>query len=317
MQKKSNEIFVKTSHQVDNLMKFVSFISGFDFANLRALAICGIIGFTFDDGSGDVASHAKNMDRCWAHLVTDFEVKGHRFWICFNRWAWCSVFKRRVLMYSPTSSSLWRGSDGKRLSWNILCSSGILLATSGVFAAYMMTGRNWSSDNLLAGKCRIQPCTREFWSKCARLGGRDSSTTPRITFGPFTHHGYQCCEPLCSNSVMPVSNMVMATRSNWVLQTFARFFEKFDLFVDILALYPDSTHHVEHNILHNVWGLGALLRDWNEVLRLCIKKELWNLFNALVSPSPSWDWALVKTPLQVFNVFHCFFIWSTFKIAFI
>ena len=98
--------------------------------------------------------------------------------------------------------------------------------------------------NLLAGKCRIQPCTREFWSKCARLGGRDSSTTPRITFGPFTHHGYQCCEPLCSNSVMPVSNMVMATRSNWVLQTFARFFEKFDLFVDILALYPDSTHHV-------------------------------------------------------------------------
>lgn len=146
----------------------------------------------------------------------------------------------------------------------------------------------------------------EFWSKCARLGGRDSSATPRITFGPFTHHGYQCCEPLCSNSVMPVSNMVMATRSNWVLQTFARFFEKFDLFVDILALYPDSTH-VEHNILHNVWCLGALLRVWNEVLRLCIKKELWNLFNALVSPSPSWDWALVKTPLQVFNVFQCFF----------
>ena len=146
----------------------------------------------------------------------------------------------------------------------------------------------------------------EFWSKCARPGGRDSSATPRITFGPFTHHGYQCSEPLCSNSVMPVSNTFMATRSNWVLQTFARFFEKFDLFVDILALYPDSTH-VQHNILHNVWCLGALLRVWNEVLRLCIKKELWNLFNALVSPSPSWDWALVTTTLKVFNVFQCFF----------
>lgn len=60
-------------------MKFVSFISGFNFANPRALAICGIIGFTFDDGSGDVASHAKNMDRCWAHLVTDLEVKRHQF----------------------------------------------------------------------------------------------------------------------------------------------------------------------------------------------------------------------------------------------
>lgn len=147
-------------------------------------------------------------------------------------------------MFSPTSSSLWRGSDGKRLSWNILCSSGILLATSGVFAAYMMTGRNWSSDDLSVGKCWIQPCG--ILKKCARLGGRDSSATPRITFGPFTHNGYQCCEPLSSNSVMPESNMVMATRSNWVLQTFARFFEKFDLFVDILALYPDSTH-VQHS----------------------------------------------------------------------
>lgn len=50
---------------------FHSFLAS-NFANPRALAICGIIGFTFDDGSGDVASHAKNMDRCWAHLVTDF-----------------------------------------------------------------------------------------------------------------------------------------------------------------------------------------------------------------------------------------------------
>ena len=69
-----------------------------------------------------------------------------------------SVFKCFVLTYSPTSSSLWRGSDGKRLSWNILCSSGILLATSGVFAAYMMTGGNWRSDDLSVGKRWIQPC---------------------------------------------------------------------------------------------------------------------------------------------------------------
>lgn len=219
-------------------------------------------------------------------------------------------------MYSPISSSLWRGSDGKRLSWNILCSSGILLATSGVFAAYMMTGRNWRSDNLLVGKCWIQPCTREF--------GRNVRGLVDVTL-PQHLESYLGPLPITVISAVSLSAAILWCQCpTWLWPQEATEFCKLlpgslrSLTYLLTSWLCTLTAPIMSSIVMcSVWCLGALLRDWNEVLRLCIKKELWNLFNALVSPSPSWDWALVKTPLQVFNVFHCFFIWSTFKIAFI